>query len=344
MEHFLTLTLLENRKMWKRMSTKIMPLILVACVVGFCFLLKAVSGYMEKYESQQSGTVTQTVSGDWQDQLQAAITADQQQLDQLEGSGASKMAKTQIGSLKKTIAEDQYRLDHDMDPAKDTGKNLSTWGHVVSVDTNMNPNFGGIIAMFMIIVCSAAVAGEFSEGTMKMMISRPYHRWEILTAKLITTVVYGLMLFAGTFILTFVMMGLLFGFKGVGSTALFWTGGKIIAIPAVCQALIVYGLDFLTALVYTIFAFLLAAVTRSRAMAIGFSLFLLLVGGSLFQLLTIFFGWGRYVLFTVTNFSGFLLSGSPFAGTSLGFALILSLIYSAVFLFASYYVFAKRDI
>ena len=344
MEHFLTLTLLENRKMWKRISTKIMPLIMVAIVIGFSFLLKAVSGYMEKYQSEKADAAVQMVSGDWRDQLQVTIAADQKQLDQLESSSASKMAKTQIGSLKKTIAEDQYRLDHDMDPAKDTGKNLSTWGHVVSVDTNMNPNFGGIIAMFMIIACSAAVAGEFSEGTMKMMISRPFHRWEILTAKLITTVLYGLMLFVCTLLLTFVMMGLLFGFKGIGSTALLWTGGKIIAVPAVCQALIVYGLDFLTALVYTIFAFLLAAVTRSRAMATGFSLFLLLVGGSLFQLLTIFYGWGKFVLFTVTGFSGFVLNGSPFVGTSLGFALILSLIYSAVFLFATYYVFAKRDI
>jgi|GEM_PF-949971 len=347
MQRFFSLIQIENIKMWKRISTRIMPLILIVVIVGFCGLFKYIevnfpNGMRDRNNSTSSQTTVK--ASDWKTQLEQQIKVSKATLAEYNESGATRLEKTQIGGLEKTIAEDQYRLDNNLDPARDTALNQSIWARMIDADQQMTPGFVMIIALFLIIACSAAVAGEFSEGTMKMMITRPFHRAEILTAKMIAILTYGVMLFIETLVVVFISSGLFYGFHNPGSNELLWTGSQILSIPGFLKMFIVYGLEFLTTIVYVIFALMLATLSRSRAMATGFSLFLLLVGGSLLSLLAIFFDWGKYILFTVTSFSGFIVSGSSIVGTSLSFALILSLIYSAVFLFVAYFTFEKRDI
>jgi ABC-2 type transport system permease protein len=133
-------------------------------------------------------------------------------------------------------------------------------------------------------------------------------------------------------------------FALISASSLLWTGGEIVLLPAVVKTLIVYGLDLLQVFVYVVLAFAISTISRSRAMATGISLFLLLVGGTVSELLASYFGWGKYILFGVSNFSSYILKGSVYPGTSLGFGLIVSLIYTLMFLIVSYFTLNKRDI
>lgn len=330
MNSFFSLVSIENTKLWKRLSTKVMFIILVVIIL-------AATGIMKYYYSSHNISNTTTVSDTWKQDLEKKVAAEKAALEQLKKS-SSKIEKASIGSTEKSIAEDEYRINNNIKPETE----MSIWTRVTSFDTNAG--YGQIIALFLIISCSALVAGEFSDGTMKMMISRPYKRFEILTAKLAATVIYGSALVAAAFGVTFLMLGILFGFTNMGGKEMLWTTNSIIYIPAVLKTLIIFGLDFLQVLFYVIVAFALSAIFRSRSLATGFSLFILLVGGGIVRMVALFFDWGKYLPFGMDSFSSFVNSGTYIQGTSLGFALVLTAIYTIIFAFAGYFVFQKRDI
>lgn len=338
MGSFLSLVSIENKKIRRRVSTWVMMIILAVTILGLSGLLKYIYSNPQ-IQAMYTGTLQVDPDADWQTTLRNQIAAEKAQLLQAESS-SEKLTKNRISQLEMYIAKDEYALEHNLGPDY-----LNTvWNKVIQLDVSSNPNVGGTIALFVIITLSALIAGEFSDGTMRMMIPRPYSRSEILTAKLISTLLYTLILFVEALVVGFIIMGLFFGFGGIGATSLFWTGSKVIEIPAVINTFMIYGLDFLQVFVFISFALLIAVLSRSRAISTGISIFLLLVGTSLFQLLATFFEWGKYIVFSVSNFSSFVSRGAPFEGTSLGFALIISALYVAAFLFFSYFSFSKRDI
>ncbi|MBU3142971.1 ABC transporter permease [Clostridium sp. CF012] len=330
MGSFFTLVSIENTKLWKRLSTKIMLLIMIIIII-------AATGIFKYYTVSQKVKNTISVSENWKQELQKNVDLQKIQLKQSE-SDTNKGVKVLIGLTKKSIAEGEYRINNNIKPES----KKSVWQR--SSEFATNAGYGGIIALLLIISCSALVAGEFSEGTMKMMISRPYTRWEILTAKLLTTILYGLVLLVTTFLLNFIMIGIFFGFNGIGIKEMMWTSSSIIYISAALKTAIIFALNFLQVLVYVILAFTISAVSRSRSIATGFSLFLLLVGSNIAQLLAMYFSWGKYLPFGTSNFSTFVTVGATIEGTTLAFALGLSAIYSIIFCFAGYLVFGKRDI
>ncbi|HEY5562134.1 MAG TPA: ABC transporter permease subunit [Clostridiaceae bacterium] len=324
MKSFLNLVSIENFKMWKRLSTKVMLIVLVGIIL-------LAFGIMKYYNVSQNISTDNKVSATWKEDTQKQLEGDKLALAQLEKDTSAKKNE-QIKSLKKAIAQEEYIVAHDIKP--ETKQNV--WS---KISTN---NFSQIIALLLIIACSANVAGEFTEGTMKMMIPRPYSRSQILTAKFIASLFYGIVLLGVTFILSFLLTGLLSGFNNLGAKEMLWTGSSIVYIPAVIRTLIIYALDLLQILVYVIFAFALSAIFRSRSIATGFSLFMLLAGANLISFLSSLFSWGKFLPFATPTLSFYIIT--DIQNTTLGFALIMSAIYSVIFLIAGYYTFNKRDI
>ncbi|WP_026882759.1 ABC transporter permease subunit [Clostridium akagii] len=329
MGNFITLVSIENTKLWKRISAKVMLIIMVVLIV-------LGTGIYKYYIVSSKTSTTTTVSQNWKQELQKTVTAEKIQLDQTEKS-TSKTAAASIGPIQKSIAENEYRINNNIKPESKS----SIWTMVTGLYTS---GFSSLIVLFVVIVCTASVAGEFSEGTMKMMISRPYRRYEILSAKLISTLIYGIVLLITTFVLLFLCLGIFFGFNGINAKGMIWISSKIVYAPSALKTLFIFGLDFLQTIVFIIVAFAISAISRSRSIATGFSIFLVVIGTSILTLLATLFTWGKYLPLAVTNFSGFVSTGTTIAGTSLSFALIISLAYSVLFCFLGYFIFEKRDI
>ncbi len=327
MGKFLKLVSVENTKLWKRLSTKIMILILIAVVVGVGGLLKAEQSIIEKTLPQSN------YSNDWKQQLAAQDTQLQTNINSMEKS-SSRFQKAGMDAAKMQLAENKYEINNNIKP-ESSGKQ-DYW------DIIMEGNWESIIALFAIIACTALVAGEFSEGTMKTMISRPFKRWQILTSKLIVILIYTIMLTAITYLVIMAADAVMFGTSGFNAMKLLWFNGNVLYLPGGVVYLIHIGLNFLHILVFVIIAFMLSAIFRSRSLATGMSIFLTFLG-SLATLLGVYFSWGKFILFADTDFTSFL-SGAPFYEVTLCFALIVSAVYCAVFLFAGYFTFAKRDI
>lgn len=331
MKNFLTLISIENTKLWKRLSSKIMVIILAVIILAGTGIVKY---YNVTHKSQATTTEAST---NWKDDLQKQTEDLKIQIAKVE-KDSNKLNRITVGSMKKNVAENEYRIKNNIKSID----NKSIWTRISQFDASAN--YAQLIALLLIISCAAIVAGEFSEGTMKMMISRPYKRHEILTAKLAASIIYGFELIGITIVLNFILLGVFYGFNDFGAKEMLWTGSKIIYIPAALKMFIIFGLDFLQVLVYVIVAFVISAIFRSRSIATGFSLFLLLVGTGIMQMAALFFSWGKFLPFGLSNFSYFINSGSYIDGTSLGFALMISAIYSIIFCFIGYYTFQKRDI
>lgn len=324
---FLSLISVENTKLWKRLSTKLMLLIIIAIVVGFAGIYKAEQSIITKQENKAS------YSDSWKQQLKAEDAGLQKQIDTMEKSNVQS-EKGNLDAVKMQIAVNKYHIENNIKP-EPTKKGF--WDYLVNLD------FSKFAALLVIIACSGLVAGEFSDNTMKTMITRPFARWQILTSKFIVSFIYAVVVLAVDYLAVLASTALFFGTGGIDKPLLLWIGGNIVNMSGFAGSLFLLGLQFLTVLVYLILTFALSSAFRSRALATGLSIFLMF-GGSLSLLLADHFSWGKYVFFADTDFSNFVLMGAPFYGITLGLALVICAVYCVIFLVASYVTFARRDI
>ncbi|MDQ0245018.1 ABC-2 type transport system permease protein [Bacillus fengqiuensis] len=190
-----------------------------------------------------------------------------------------------------------------------------------------------IVQVFAVIIAGDIVASEFSWGTIKLLLIRPATRAKILFSKYI-----AVLFFTWTIMFVLFLSSLLFGliFFGMGEGGLFMFG-KVTSM---------YCLQFIEILMMVTFAFMISTVFRSSSLAIGLSIFLTFMGKPVVDILYHFdFEWGKYVLFANTDLSPYFSSGDPmFPGMSLGFSILILLVYFTLFQALSWFVFMKRDV
>lgn len=348
MGDFFSLVQVEHIKLWKRISTRIMPLILVAVVAGLIGLVRLESAMLGV--NVTSGSAMQSLvrgdaesAGSWQQALEAQNTGLQTQIDAAEKS-SRQSDKNGLDSARATLAKNKYYLAHDIRPADynedgtpDTKATHNFWGMAMSA------GMGQIAALFAVIACTALVAGEFSEGTMKTALTCPFTRGQILTAKLLAVAGYTVLLEVVCQCAVLAATAGFFGTGGAERVVLLWLGGRAVPMAGAAAFALVTGLQLLTTLVYVCLTFALSAVSRSRAVATGVSIFLMFAG-SFTTFVAYNFSWGKLIFFADTAFSSFVLSGAPFYGITLGLALLICAAYSAAFLAAAYGTFIRRDV
>ena len=87
---------------------------------------------------------------------------------------------------------------------------------------------GSIVVLLTVIVAAGIVASEFSQGTIKMLLSRPVKRWKILTSKYVTVILFGILLMLVGFIVS-ILCAYLFFQPGSGQE-LVWNGKEVVAV------------------------------------------------------------------------------------------------------------------
>ncbi|MBP3963866.1 ABC transporter permease [Paenibacillus lignilyticus] len=193
------------------------------------------------------------------------------------------------------------------------------------------PNLMNIVTLFTIIVAAGIVASEFSGGTIKLLLIRPYSRSQFLLAKYTAVLLFGLSLALIMVITAFITGGFLFGF-GAGDAE------NVVANVVKATAFGVIGL-----VVMVTFAFMISSVLRSGAVAIGVSIFFLLSGPQLAYMLKSF-AWTKYLLFANLDLYSYT-AGRPFlSDMTLTFSLLVLAGYMAVFGVLAWVIFAKRDV
>ncbi|RKP53182.1 ABC transporter permease [Cohnella endophytica] len=215
----------------------------------------------------------------------------------------------------------------------------SSWGmmHIESVFSFI------LIIIFTVVIASETVAGEFTWGTIKLLLIRPWSRSAILLSKYISTMLFALFLtviaFAVTYLINFALFGssqageILGGFGGLSN-------GEFM--------LKFYLFQFISLIIIVTFGFMMSSAFRSSGLAIGLSISLLFAGSIVTGILASSDKkWVEYVLFMHLDLTTYInnpkgsISNHPM---SLGFSLAVLAGYFILFNAISWTVFKKRDV
>ncbi|BCB04940.1 ABC transporter permease [Bacillus sp. KH172YL63] len=313
------LSLIRNEwtKIFKRVGTYVM--------LGLLILIIGVTAAFSKYDDGKTKEME-----NWKQELSSQVEAEKQRLEQ-----APDMNKFIKKDAERRIALNEYRIENDIAPTvKETA-----WTYVET-----NANIVLVVGLFAIIVAAGIVAGEFSWGTIKLLLIRPISRTKILLSKYITVILYGMSMLLLLFILSVVLGLLLFGGTDQ-STHLAYVDGQVVEQHIIGYLIKTYLLQTINIVMMATMAFMISAVFRSSSLAIGISLFLLFVGGNATTLLAMKFDWAKYSLFANTDLTQYTGFTSPLVDSmTMGFSITMLIIYFIIFQLLAFIVFNKRDV
>ncbi|ARK29835.1 ABC transporter permease [Halalkalibacter krulwichiae] len=306
----------ENMKIYKRIGTWVM--------VGVLILTVVIGGLVTKYMMNVYETE------DWQLALQ---TENQQLTDQI-----AQLNDMEMGSaaqpLHHQISINEYRITNNVPPVESG----TLWGFMMTV-----PDFTALASVFVIVIGAGIVAGEFSTGTIKLLLIRPVNRFKILLSKYIATLLFAVVLLALLFLSSFAVGRILFGFGGGQLPYLVYNGEEVVERSMITQIMSFYAFNSIDLVMMVTFAFMISTVFRSGSMAIGLSLFLMFTGGQVVQLFNQY-DWVKYILFTHTNLSQYN-NGTPIVeGMTMSYSIMMLCIYFILFIGISFITFQKRDV
>lgn len=229
----------------------------------------------------------------------------------------------------------QYNIDHNVPPSKVTG-----WDFVDTIVEAL----GSLIAVFVAVIAGDIVASEFSWGTIKALLTRPAKRWQILCSKFVATLIFGLFFTAMTFVVSYIVGGLFFGFGGASDPQIYLNGHQqITQMSTAGYTFMEYGFMAIQVLMTVTIAFMISSLFRSSALAISISIVTLFVGGTLVRVLTPY-SWDKYILFANTNLSQYFINGPSISGMTLGFSILMLVLYFVVMQVLAFITFGRRDV
>ena len=311
------LNLIKNEwmKLWSKKSTWIM----IALLVVVLFASSAITNWV-------NSTMNENIDESWQDIQTAQLMNFQAMLSEPD------LGEAQQAYYEREIAISQYRLDNEVPPFEYSSMQQQV------LDSHLMLS---LVTLFTVIVAGGIMASEFSQGTIKMLLTRPVKRWKILTSKYITTMLFAVLLSVITVAAT-ALAGLLFFGIGEG-TFLVWTGSEVTEGSYWLEALKLVALSFASVWMIGTFAFMLGTLFRSSSLAIGLSIFLMFTGVQAVFLLSNY-EIVKYYLFTHTDltqyYTGFMLAPD----ITMTMSLIVLSVYFIIFMALSYITFNKRDI
>jgi ABC-2 type transport system permease protein len=215
------------------------------------------------------------------------------------------------------------------------------WGGVL-----MGSNLTIATLFLAVIIAADSVAGEFSGGTIKLLLIRPASRTKILLSKYISVFGFLLFLMVVLFVTSFIWSGLMYGFGSSAELYRYIGKGNVNhEISVASQAFRSYGYNSILMIMILSLCFMVSSVFRSSAIAITLSIVSIFVGGIVGGIISQY-SWAKYYLFLNVDLSVYLTDRIPVEGSgmTLQFSIIILLVYFLIFNALSWYVFKKRDV
>ena len=307
----------EWMKIFAKASSYVFIGILVVAVIGSAFIARAVNN-----------------NNDWQAEEQANIEIYKADL------ADPNMSEEEKAYAAEELKAAEARLDAGVDPYK-----ITTWTFM----SDWVISFTSFVTLFAVIVCSASVSSEFSDGTIKQLLIRPHRRWKILLSKYITS-----LLFAGFMLIILLVAGYLTGliFFDQGSFSekmvdpLSYDNNITVAAGSYFIDMVVYWIPGF--IMITTIAFMLSTLFKNQSIAVGIAVFILFASSTLNVLITSFverYEWLKFVLFPHLDLRGYITDSMPmFEGATLGLSLGVLAVYYVLFVAITFFVFKKKDI
>lgn len=285
-----------------------------------------------------NSAVKQLGTNDWRAILQ------QQIIDQQNRLTSSRVPEDWKKLIKLNIELQQYYLDHNINPQAP--------GAPTFTREFIEQAISLFIPLLVVILSADLVSSEHSNGTMKLLLTRPVPRWKVLLSKYISLVLAISFLLLITGILSYLISGIIFGYSGwfiPVLTGFVEQNGQLLTqnvhmVPQWQFILMQYGLAWFSCLTVGTISFMVSTLMRNTASSMGVMLAAIIAGTLLTQLAK---SWPqlKYIAFLHLDLTNYL-SGEPsmLEGVTLPFSLAILTIWSTVALVIAFVHFQKRDI
>lgn len=272
------------------------------------------------------------VNENWKQDLTQTLEDDKKALEDAKKNNENEIY---IDMLESNIKQNEYAIENDISPNEKT-----TWKFM----KEMAP-ISSLIGLFVIVVASDIVSSEFSKGTIKMLLIRPYSRWKILLSKFLATLGFAFVMWLVVIATTWLVGGLAYGFGGIDQTYLVVTDTQEVRERTVVEYVFAnIGVEFIELTALVALSFMISTLFMSNSVAIGVAMFTMFAGNTIVMLLATK-DWIIYTLFANMDLST-LIDGQNqlIDDLTLPFSISMLAIYTALMLAITFTVFQKRDV
>ncbi|MBO9130138.1 ABC transporter permease [Bacillus sp. 165] len=327
MREFFNLVYNEAEKVYRKKRIAVVILILTVLIPIFVY------AQFKQIET----TIKRLGTDDWRVALQQQIVDTQNRLN------SSRLPEEWRQWLKVKVEQQQYYLEHDINP---TAPGAPTF-----VRGFIEQGITLFIPLLVMIIAIDIVSGERSDGTIKVLLTRPIRRWKILLSKYVTMLLFVSLILLIVGILCYVISGIIFGYKGWGMPIL--TGFMIEndnlntsfvhLIPQWKYITMAYGLAWFVAVVVGTISFMISVLIRNTPAGMGVMLAALIAGGILSNFSTAWEG-AKYIFSVNLTLTDYLSGQLPaLKGLSMGFSLLNLTVWAVASLCIAFFVFTKQD-
>lgn len=318
----------ETMKVWRKKRFFVILLILAVLIPMFTYAqLKAAESFR-----QQSGTT------DWRIQAETRINDYQNRLN------SARIPEEWKSYIRVEMQRLQYYLERDIDPEAPSAVTFAREFTENSVEL--------FLPLMVMVIASDLVSSEHSQGTIKLLLTRPVRRWKVLASKFIALMFYVSLTVLSTALLSYLISGVAFGYSGWQAPVL--TGFSItqtgidtsqaMIVPQWHYLLMVLGLAWFSCLVVGFLSLMVSVLVRSTAAGMGIMLAVLIAGTILANMASTWES-AKY-LFMVNLDTVAYLAGRmpPIQGMTLPFSLAVLGVTALLSLLVSFGVFTRRDV
>jgi len=308
-------------------------LIVIAVIVAVLVGLFTYAQYKQSLERQEKLGTT-----DWRASVQTSI------IDITNRLSSSGMSDDTRERMQITLKQQQYYLDHDINPSE---PGAPTFMRIFIENSGMM-----LIPLLVIVIASDLVSSEHSLGSIKLLLTRPVQRWRILVSKYISLLLAISIIMAIVGILSFLLSGIVFGYKGMDAPVITGFSAQagnldISRVRMISQwkfLLMDFGLAWFVAVVVGTLSFMLSVLIRSTAAGMGIML-AALVSGSILSTMISSWESAKYLFMVNLNLTGYLSGiAPPIEGMTLLFSISVLVVWWLLALLISFFVFTRQDV
>ena len=308
-------------------------LIVIAVIVAVLVGLFTYAQYKQSLERQEKLGTT-----DWRASVQTSI------IDITNRLSSSGMSDDTRERMQITLKQQQYYLDHDINPSE---PGAPTFMRIFIENSGMM-----LIPLLVIVIASDLVSSEHSLGSIKLLLTRPVQRWRILVSKYISLLLAISIIMAIVGILSFLLSGIVFGYKGMDAPVITGFSAQagnldISRVRMISQwkfLLMDFGLVWFVAVVVGTLSFMLSVLIRSTAAGMGIML-AALVSGSILSTMVSSWESAKYLFMVNLNLTGYLSGiAPPIEGMTLLFSISVLVVWWLLALLISFFVFTRQDV
>lgn len=242
------------------------------------------------------------------------------------------------------IAQLKYFIDNGINPITPSGGKFS--------EEFINRSMILFMPLLIIVLSADLVSSEFSQGTIRMLLTRKVTRWRILLSKYIALLIISTFIIVMMALLSLIIAGIFFGrwgFLEPVATGFQLINGTlntngVVLITRLESLVLSYSLAWYVALIIATITFMISTIFRSSSVVIGI-LMSTLIGGQFLQFFLSEWVIVKYFFVSNINLQNYL-SGSfqPIEGMNLIFSISILFVWAVVSLIISFIIFIKNDV